>query len=246
VKSNYFQVTGQTIHYVEGGVGEPLILLPSLYLTSKSYEGIGELLAKYYHVYILDIYKGKSAFTNSTTSIVDYCIPLEEFIKGKKIKKYTLIGISASGFVSSYFVRHTKVAPKALFLFSTSYVPLELGSMNIRLIKGYMQLFAHTTKTRAGIKINIRWFTDSIPFFLRHPHQFIKEALNRCPIENTITCVCPTTLVLAEKDEFFSGVPVLTANSLVSGLSIDVVKGNHTWFFDSPEIFVEKVRSKNN
>ena len=243
MKSNYFQTTSQTIHYLEGGSGEPLILLPSLYLTSTSFEKLGEALAKHFHVYIPDLYKGKSKFATSTTSVIDYCTAIEGFIRGNNIKNYYLVGISASGFVLSYFVRHTTLLPKKLFLFSTSFVPVMLGSMNIRLLKGYVKLFSHNIKTRTGLNLNTRWLTDSIPYFAKHPKQFFGEPKNVYPAENSadIVCTCETKLVLAESDEFFGDLPVQKINSAVSGLSIEVVHGNHTWFFESPDLFVEKI-----
>ena len=242
MKSNYFPTASQTIHYLEGGAGESLILLPSLYLTSKSYEKIGERLAKHYHVFILDLYKGKSKFTKPTVGVDDYCTVLEEFIKGQNIKEYYLIGISASGFVSSYFVRHTKLLPKKLFLFSTTYVPVKLGSMNVRLFRGYLKLFGHNIRSRKGMAINARWLTDSIPYFVRHPIQFFGEPSNKYPVEHAIQkSPCDTKLVLADADEFFGDLPVKKINSDVKRMSIEVVHGNHAWFFESPELFVYQI-----
>ncbi|MDR3712200.1 MAG: alpha/beta hydrolase [Puia sp.] len=54
-KSKEIQVNGITLHYVEGGQGEPLILLPGWPETWWSYHKIMPELAKHYYVISLDI-----------------------------------------------------------------------------------------------------------------------------------------------------------------------------------------------
>lgn len=56
-KNGYKKVNGITIHYVEGGKGEPLFLLPGWPQTWYAYYKIMPELAKKYHVYVVE-YRG--------------------------------------------------------------------------------------------------------------------------------------------------------------------------------------------
>ncbi|QGR00202.1 alpha/beta hydrolase [Paenibacillus psychroresistens] len=56
-KNGYKKVNGITIHYVEGGKGEPLFLLPGWPQTWYAYHKIMPELAKKYHVYVVE-YRG--------------------------------------------------------------------------------------------------------------------------------------------------------------------------------------------
>jgi pimeloyl-ACP methyl ester carboxylesterase len=56
-KNGYKKVNGITLHYVEGGKGEPLFLLPGWPQTWYAYHKIMPELAKKYHVYVVE-YRG--------------------------------------------------------------------------------------------------------------------------------------------------------------------------------------------
>jgi len=54
-KNSYTEVNGTTLHYVEGGSGEPLILLPGWPETWWAYHKIIPELATKYHVIVIDL-----------------------------------------------------------------------------------------------------------------------------------------------------------------------------------------------
>jgi len=54
-KNNYTEVNGTTLHYVEGGNGEPLILLPGWPETWWAYHKVMPELARKYHVIVIDL-----------------------------------------------------------------------------------------------------------------------------------------------------------------------------------------------
>ncbi|QGR00203.1 alpha/beta hydrolase [Paenibacillus psychroresistens] len=56
-KNGYKKVNGITLHYVEGGKGEPLFLLPGWPQTWYAYHKVMQGLAKKYHVYVVE-YRG--------------------------------------------------------------------------------------------------------------------------------------------------------------------------------------------
>ncbi|KQX53925.1 alpha/beta fold hydrolase [Paenibacillus sp. Root444D2] len=56
-KNGYKEANGVKLHYVEGGKGEPLFLLPGWPVTWYSFRNMMPELAKYYHVYVVE-YRG--------------------------------------------------------------------------------------------------------------------------------------------------------------------------------------------
>lgn len=56
-KNGYKEANGVKLHYVEGGEGEPLFLLPGWPVTWYSFRNMMPELAKYYHVYVVE-YRG--------------------------------------------------------------------------------------------------------------------------------------------------------------------------------------------
>jgi len=65
MKSKFLNTNDGKIHYLEGGKGDTVILLPSLWLTSRLYKIFAEQLSQDYQVLIPDFYKGKSQFKSS-------------------------------------------------------------------------------------------------------------------------------------------------------------------------------------
>ncbi len=241
MKSVYCDLSSQRVHYLESGKGKIIILLPGLWITSRSFENLGEQLSNYYRVIIPDLYKGKSTFTICARSLKDYSYLLKDLLNALKIKKYYLIGISASGLIASYFVEHVPDKPEKLLLFSSSFSPPSINCRFCVILKGYIQLLIRNFLSFKGIKVNLLWIIDSFFNFIRHPTQFIREALIPA-IEIHTAATVKTTLYIAKFDEFFSYKKVIKENSSIMNLQPIVLEENHAWFFMKPEKFVEKVR----
>ena len=240
------KLSTQTLHYLEGGSGKTVILMPSLWLTSAAFKNVGAILAKQYHVLIPDIYKGKSQFKESATSIDDYCDVLNEFIDHLGLDKVSLIGISYSGFIFSYFAQnHPKKLHKVLLL-TTTYIPLNMKNTSITALIGLLKMYTTNALTLKGMKTNIEWFRSGLSYFLRHPKQHFMEIIlgvkmDRRVIKN-IACKIPVKLILAEDDDFMRPHKILESHANIKNLEIEVIKGRHAWLFIEKEAFAKKVR----
>jgi pimeloyl-ACP methyl ester carboxylesterase len=245
MKDSYCNLTKQAIHYLEGGSGDTLILIPSLWLSSYSYREIGEELSRIFRVIIPDIYKGKSRFSGRVRNLKQYGDLFNEFLTEMKIDKYYLVGISASGFLSTYFVNNFLHTPEKLLLFSTSYNHKVLSQRGRTVFLGYLKLFLNNFRTVKGAQVILLWLYDSLMYFLFHPRQFIQEV--RVGIEEMGTDkkppAVPTTLFVAADDEFLDSNKVVRENTGIEGLKIETVEGGHTWFFTDTVLFLDKIVS---
>jgi pimeloyl-ACP methyl ester carboxylesterase len=230
------------VHYLVGGQGRVLILLPSLFVTSKSYEILGEKLCRYFTVIIPDIYKGNSVFNSTTESLSDYTVTLKEFCDALKLDKLYLIGISASGLIATdYIQRYPKSVIKGM-LFSTIVAPLISKFKFIRLAWGYLKLIIDYMKSWERLKVNWLWFKYAAGSVFRHPKQFILEAKQVVEFIPTKTDFkIPVKLIFAKHDEFLPK-SVLADNQKLKQIEIEIYEGDHTWFFLKQDEFVNKVK----
>jgi pimeloyl-ACP methyl ester carboxylesterase len=222
----------ETIHYLEFGSGKTVIILPSLWVTSRSFERLGKEMGKYYHVLIPDIYRGKSTFPHTGTSIDAYASKLEEFIDRLQIKTYFLIGNSLSGFVATEFVfRHTPL-PKKMILISTTVVPLGKKHQRMELSVGHIFLVIHNLFSFDGIRTNWMWYSDGFVNMCRHFRQVVTEGLIGLSITVKVRqrLPVPTKLIFALRDEFFPR-DMVKRFPMIKNLDVECVDGRHGWFF---------------
>jgi pimeloyl-ACP methyl ester carboxylesterase len=240
----FIRLSNQYLHYLEAGKGKTVILLPSLWVTSKSYAGLGDILSQKYHVLIPDIFKGSSVFTQKATDLYDYIDPLLEFLKLLRLSEYYLIGISGSGFLASAFINRTSHKPKHLLLFSTTYHPDVLnGNRVLSILKSYLLLLWHNFHSWQGTKINLLWLGDGLTFLFRHPYQYFQEVLFDIEDKYQLAATpVPTTLYTATQDEFLSLETVVGKNEKIKNLQVVPVVGYHTWFFFTPLKFLDCLR----
>ena len=125
MKSLFIQTNSNKIHYLTAGQGKTLVLLPSLWVTSKSYIRLGIVLSKNFKVIIPDIYRGASVFYKNGKNIDDYVDSFAQFTKALSLNEFYLIGISFSGLLATmYALQHSNLINK-LFLVSTATVPIQ-------------------------------------------------------------------------------------------------------------------------
>jgi pimeloyl-ACP methyl ester carboxylesterase len=233
---------GNEIHYLQFGKGKPLILLPSLWLTSKSYTALAKQLSKYYKVYVPDLYKGKSSFLNEATNIDAYATELADFIKQIRLKDYYLVGISFSGVIVRKYLFDYLPKPKKLLLVSTTVLPFKTRSQRLNLLLGYFKLLLNNTFSIRGVLVNLMWIVDSIEFAIRHPKQFVLEGLIASSFELREIRSLPvsTKLIFAKKDEF---VPFEITKKLmkVKNLELEIVDEFHGWFFKREKELAQKI-----
>jgi pimeloyl-ACP methyl ester carboxylesterase len=241
----YLQLDQKTrVHYAELGTGEPLILLPSLWTTSLSYERLGIELGKQYHVFIPDLNKTKSTFQKTIRTYDDFVEELHRFVTALHIKQFYLVGISQSGFYGAKYVRAYPQGVKKMFIVSSSVVGVDIPYKKIILAKGYIKLFSHNMTSRIGLKTNTLWLREAWLYFWRHPKQFIYEGLvatgdyGKQPLSLPVS----SKLLFATRDEFIPHF-LLDQMKKVKNLQTEVIDGYHCWFFFHESVLVDKIVS---
>lgn len=234
--------SGDTVHYLEFGKGEPLVLVPSLWVTSKSYVALGQELGKFYRVFTPDIFRGKSEFSGVATHIDTYTAKLAEFIDRVHLKNYYLVCVSLSGIIASKYICTYPNRPKKMFLISTTVLPLRMKYERLTLFWGYLTLVYHNMFSFGGIATNWLWMTDGLDNARLHFRQAWTEGLiaTSLDIENVKQLPVPTKLVFALRDEF---VPREAVSRLqkVGNLEIETVDRYHGWFFRHEEELAKKI-----
>jgi len=234
---------GDTLHYVYFGTGQNVILLPSLWLTSKSYVPLAKELSKKFKVFIPDLYRGKSKFRNEAKTLDDYTNHLNLFIRSLDLKEYCLVGVSFSGLVTlKYVLNDTNLHPKKMFLVSTSANFLNIKHKFLLFLWGYSKLFFYNSFSLNGLKINFIWITDAFYNFFKHPKQYVLEAkIAITDYQDKITSFAmPTKLLFAERDEFISNRHINQMKN-INNLEIETRVDHHTWFFYRENELAEKI-----
>jgi len=244
MKSQFLKVKDHNIHYLAEGYGEHLIILPSLWLTSKSYQEIGKELSKYFTVIIPDIYKGKSIFQKPAYEIKDYVILLKAFVDKLKISKTYLLGVSLSGILATEFSNKFPETVNKLLLISTSATIIKMKYKLLKLISGYIRLIFNNLFSIKGFKANLMWFIDSIYYFCHHPKQYLLEGL--IAIKNyekpTLKMKVTSKLIFAKKDEFIP-LEIANINSKIKNLEIEIIDKTHAWMFIEQEEMVRIIKN---
>lgn len=232
----------EKIFYREFGKGESLVLVPSLWVTSTSYIELGKELGKHFHVFIPDLYRGKSVFPKVITSIDAYVNKLEEFVRRLRLTQYFLIGVSLSGIAATKYVLRYKHRPKKMFLISSTVLPLNIKRKRLILFWGYLTLLYHNMFSREGRAINWLWISDGLENTRKHFRQAWTEGLiaTSLKIEDIKKLPVSTKLVFALRDEFIPREAVARL-SKVKNLELEVIDRYHGWFFRHEKELVEKI-----
>lgn len=233
---------GDIIHYLEFGKGDPLVLLPSLWVTSKSYVALGRTLEKHFTVFIPDIFRGNSKFSKDATSMEEYAALLAEFIRRIQLKNYYLVGISLSGILATKYILNYPHLPRKLFLVSTTILPLNIKSQRFTLFWGYVKLLYHNMFSLDGIATNWLWITDGLENAWLHFGQVWKEGKIATSLEigNVKRLPIPTKLMFALCDEFIPR-EIVRHLSKVKNLELELVDRYHAWFFRHEEELAKKI-----
>jgi len=244
MQSKFCKIPNGNIHYLEAGSGKTVILLPGIWITSRSLEEVGVVLAMHFHIIIPDLFKGRSTFSVSPNKLDDYSKALFEFIKKLNISNFSLVGWSIGGLiVSSYAQTYSSNLNKLIFI-NSSTMHQEFMEKPEVIFRGYIRLIGNNLLTLKGIRINSLWFFDALRFFLRHPHQFLKEIqigmYDRSLIKATKMPVV-SKLLIAEKDEFVDSNTVKGANQNINNLEVKIVKGRHDWLYYDESLLMEEL-----
>ncbi len=242
MQDSLIRIRNGIVHCLIGGKGDVVVILPSLWITSRSYKRIGEELSRYYTVIIPDLYKNNSKFSKVARSVPDYTEALGNLLEKLDVKKCYLIGVSFSGFIAVNYVNNFPSKVKKLMLLSTSVTRVEARWKLFRLFVGYAKLFWGNLFSSLGRQTNLLWLSDGFGYFLCQPKQFAYEviiALGNYEKQTTKMEV-PTKLIFAKRDEFIPLVAI-DVNSEIKNLEIEVVDKSHAWFFLKPEKIIPKI-----
>jgi pimeloyl-ACP methyl ester carboxylesterase len=105
IQSHYVTIDGQELHYVEGGTGDPVVLVHGL--GSSAQEGWSEIMPYLvhsgHHVYAMDLLGfGESAKPpDRSYSITEQARLLEKFLDTQHLQKVALAGESMGGWISA-------------------------------------------------------------------------------------------------------------------------------------------------
>lgn len=243
MRDKYINLKDFRIHYLEGGAGECIVLLPSLWVTSGSYRAFGEKLENKFRVIIPDLGNtGKSSGKRLISSLDDYTFLVDEFLKGIRVKKFFLVGVSFSGMIAAKYSVKFPQKMKGLFLASTTLVPVKMSFLEgvIR----YNFFLLENLFYKGGLRLDWLWLSDALIDFIKHPRQFLKDG--SMGIENLKSEIgrleVPSLLLLARHDIYVPSKYYVKMRKIKS-LKIEVVSGPHAWFFLKPEEFIERLEN---
>lgn len=227
------------VHCLSYGNGELLVLLPSNWLTSKSYQSIAIRLAERYRVVVPDLFRGNSRYTKNATTINHYVSALHKFLENLNVRKFYLMGFSFSGMVAVDYAKQYPEDIKGMILVNSIKYPLFLKKRNFTPINGYIKLFYHNSFSLKGMKINLLWFIEGINYFFNHTKQFFLDALIAIKYSKDIILKpqFPVKILVASNDEYMNyKTPQKRKN-----IDIEVVNGNHAWYFLNEDLLIEKI-----
>jgi len=244
MNSKYLKLCYQKVHYLEDGKGKTIVLLPSFLLTSYSYQYVVRKLLTSYRVIIPDIYKGRSVINTLPDSIDLYADELMEFLKKMKINKCLLIGISFSGIiVNRLYFRNIKEIEEILILNST-VADVTVKNYFNRLISGYCRLLFNNFLTFQGNAVNFLWIKDFFIYLFNNSRQLANEikigvvSYNQNQVRSVPV---KTKMIFSLEDEFITP-DFWEKHKQYSNINIEILPGNHDWFFHSPDLFANKVK----
>ncbi len=230
------------IDFLELGSNDVLILLPSNWLTSKSYQSITKKLAEKYRVIVPNLYRGNSRYKRNAYTANDYVIKLHAFLSNLNINRFYLIGFSFGGMIAvNYAIKYPSTIKKMLLVSSIKF-PLPLKKNKLTPVAGlfsYIKLLFHNTFSIEGIKVNILWLYEGIFFITKHTKQFfldIRIATEHSQ-DSTFVMPFPVKVLLASNDEFITYMEIRNTNKI----EVEVVDGRHAWFFLKENLLVKKV-----
>lgn len=245
MRSRFIEIERSKIHYLEGGEGKPVIILPSFWVTSWIYKQFGEELSKKYHVFIPDFGRGRSTGGQPIASLFDYVSHLNRFIDEVNIKEFCLVGISFGGMIAVEYYKKYPEKIRSLFLTSTITVPIK-GNL-LWGAKAYFRMFYHNLFFKNGARLDLLWIFDGIyNFFLKHPKQFLKDVgiiiEGFGQIESLREIKIPHILILTNKDEFISLETTIMMRENKK-LNTEEINATHPWFLLRPKEFLAKVET---
>ncbi len=130
-------VNGLNIHYLEGGKGDPLVLIHGFGANKDNWTRIGKFLTPYFHVIAPDLpgFGESSKEPNDKYTIKDQALFLKQFVDKLGLKSFHLGGNSMGGNISGQYAALFQGDLKSLFLIAPGGVVSSEKSEMYQMVK---------------------------------------------------------------------------------------------------------------
>jgi len=125
IESQYVEVRGSTMHYLEEGEGDPILLLHGNPTSSFIWRNIIPELSKLGRCIAPDLIgMGRSQRPNIDYRFFDHAKYVEEFVHALKLRNVTIVGHDWGGALGFYYAMHHDRNVRAVAFFETILKPL--------------------------------------------------------------------------------------------------------------------------
>lgn len=229
-------------HYLEGGVGPTVVLIPSFGQTSFSYRKLAEVLSKNFHVFLVDLpnFGGSKAKTDSRT-FEDFSNRLRNFVETLSLGDFTLVGFSLSGGTAIKFTAQNADRVKLLVVCDSVGYPVKRGLFSFS-----FRMFVMLTKIFVGGRFLVaaRIVSDFFLMCFYSPMQVVWEAkmgIQANLIKETQEIDAETLILWGGGDCVIEPSYAKLLQKEIRGSILKYVSGGHMWFLVYPDILRNKI-----
>lgn len=234
--SKFVIIEGMKLHYLAGGEGRPLLIIPGWLGTAAMYRPSGEMLLHNFKVYIIDIPgQGKSGKLSKDWQFADYQNILNNFIKLLNLQNLILIGHSFGGAIGASVYQDNPNISKLILVNS-------LGANT----PGLFKVWAKSMRQRSFKSEIMIYFPEFIKNVLFPHYLSLKRSLNiifNLNIEEELKKITKEAIILWGSNdtmlvlEYGRNLAKLIKNSKF----ITVEGGQHSWLIIFPDRLVNHI-----
>lgn len=223
-------------HYLEGGAGPTIVLIPSFGQTSFSYRKLAETLSRSFHVFLVDLpnFGGSKAPADSKT-FDDFSNRLKDFVEALSLKSFTLVGFSLSGGIAIKFTAQHAGKVKMLVVCDSVGYPLKRG-----LFSFFSRMFVMLTKILMGgcFLVSAKIVSDFLLMCFRSPMQVVFEARMGASanlLKDAQRIKTKTLILWGDADYVIEPRYAKLLQKEISDSVLKQVSGGHMWFLVCPD-----------
>jgi pimeloyl-ACP methyl ester carboxylesterase len=234
--SNFTTINGIKLHFLEGGQGRPILIIPGWFGTAEMYRHVGEVLSQKYQTIIVDPPGfGRTAKMPLHWRFNDYQKTFTEFIKSKNLDNLILIGHSLGGAIAAAIYQDNPSITKLILADC-------LGIKTPNLFRYWVQ--------NTLIKTAHKEVWIYLPEFLRNiffPHlgslkRSVRIIFNLDLTEQLKKITKEVILFWGEKDKLLSVKYGQAMAGIIKNSKFIIVEGaTHSWPATSPERFINYI-----
>jgi abhydrolase domain-containing protein 6 len=249
-------VNGLNIHYLEGGKGDPLVLIHGFGANKDNWTRIGKFLTPYFHVIAPDLpgFGDSSREPNDKYTIKDQALFLKQFVGKIGIKSFHLGGNSMGGNISGQYAALYQDDLKSMFLIAPGGVFSSKLSEMYQMLKNnepnplvaqnpeeYEKLLEFVFVDKPFIPGPIKTYLTEVAIENRYLNkkifQILKDSSFNEPMESLLKNVDVKTFILwgsGDRVLHPSGAKIL--GSVVKNSKVTLLKGvGHIPMLEAPE-----------